>query len=188
MLALVESLKGKFPGPILNELRAVQDHVSRCFTNDIAEVDALEEIRKAKGHLDRANMDCYKALLIICEKQLVDFKKEYEGVNLALVKDGEFLIKFQNDWDAARELAINARKMESEYFLDKLRAYAYYERAVEAYQDIEDYLKDCRPALIHVKACTEATKKSERIKRRVENLVFAIISAVLGVILGKYLL
>lgn len=33
LLAFVETKVVKFPGPILNELRAVNDHVSRCFTN-----------------------------------------------------------------------------------------------------------------------------------------------------------
>lgn len=187
LLALVESLKGKFPGPILNELRAVQDHISRCFTAGISEVEALEEINKARGHLERANMDCYKALLIIYEKKLGDFEKAYDGVNLALVKDGEFLTKFQNDWDAAKDLAIGARKMESESFLDKLKAYAEFEKAVVAYQEIDNYLRECRPALIHVKVCTEIAKKSDRKKRIVENLIFAIISAVLGIILGYVL-
>lgn len=31
LLAFVASFKGKFPGPILNEIRALNDHVSRCF-------------------------------------------------------------------------------------------------------------------------------------------------------------
>lgn len=187
MLSLVESVKVKFPITILNELRALQEHVFRCFSSTISEIEALEEINKAKGHLERAILDCYKELLVIYEGKLKDFEKSYEGINLALVKDGAFLIKYQEGWDAAQKLSVSARRTESEYFNDKLQAYAEYEKAVMAYEEVLSYIKECAPALIHVKACTDVVQVKERKRRRRENWMFAVISSVIGIVLGYIL-
>jgi hypothetical protein len=87
ILAYLESYKLAFPGPVLNEIRAINDHVFRSIDPQSSEEIALIEIKKAKGHLTRAILDCFKLLLIAYEKDVRGFEDSYKDVNLALVKD-----------------------------------------------------------------------------------------------------
>ena len=52
VIIFIESRYKKFPVPILNEIRAVQDHVARCFDKDIQGDESFvnEQMRAAQGH------------------------------------------------------------------------------------------------------------------------------------------
>ena len=69
LLALEETVAQSFPGPILNEIRAMNDHVSRCYWTDKSEADCLAEVKKAKGHLTRSILDAYKLTIALYRYQ-----------------------------------------------------------------------------------------------------------------------
>ena len=56
----------KLPDNFLNEIRALNDHIARCYRNDIADKKNFidSELAKAKGHLRRLIYDCFKQLNI----------------------------------------------------------------------------------------------------------------------------
>lgn len=62
VIIFIESRYRQFPVPILNEIRAVQDHVARCYDKDIQgdETFINEQIRAAQGHYIRCLLDGYK--------------------------------------------------------------------------------------------------------------------------------
>ena len=91
LLALEETVAQSFPGPILNEIRAMNDHVSRCYWTDKSEADCLAEVKKAKGHLTRSILDAYKYLVIVYERKISEFYQQYKEVCIAIVDDGHFL-------------------------------------------------------------------------------------------------
>lgn len=61
---------------ILNEIRALNDHIARCYL-DLPHDSANEELCKAEGHLKRLIYDCFKQLNII----FFDYVNEHEHLN-----------------------------------------------------------------------------------------------------------
>lgn len=55
----LEALDGEFPVEILNEIRAIFTHISRC---SLAETEVIyqDNIAKAERHVKRAILDCHK--------------------------------------------------------------------------------------------------------------------------------
>lgn len=49
VLAFEESVAQNFPGPILNEIRAINDHISRCYWAEKTEQSVLRKSEKPKG-------------------------------------------------------------------------------------------------------------------------------------------
>ncbi|MDE5624209.1 MAG: hypothetical protein K2I62_06345 [Alistipes sp.] len=179
-LAIVESTVQKFPAPVLNEIRAVNDHVARCFVVGKTEADYLSEIRKANGHLIRVTLDCYKIILMCYYDQVEDFKRAYCDVNLSLVGDGQFLPELTRLNGIAVDKAIKARQNESDAFPEKEQAYATYQDAILAYENVLNYIKG------HAKGLANAEQHAKR-RTREENLrnwKFAVISAILGTLFG----
>ncbi|MCI9244785.1 MAG: hypothetical protein HFJ82_04675 [Alistipes sp.] len=179
-LAIVESTVQKFPAPVLNEIRAVNDHVARCFVAGKAEADYLSEIRKANGHLIRVTLDCYKIMLMCYYDQVESFRKAYCDVNLSLVSDGQFLPELTRLNGVAVDKAVEARRNESDAFPEKEQAYATYKIAILAYEDVLKYIKEHAEGLANAEQ--HAKRRTREENRR--NWKFAVISAILGTFFG----
>ena len=176
LLAFEESVSQKFPGPILNEIRAINDHVSRCYWENKTENECLEEVRKAKGHLSRSILDAYKYLIIVYERKVQEFYAQYKDVCLAIVDDGKFLPELNRLHTKAREQAFQAKMKEARAFPDKDLSYEAYENAVLAYTDIDDFIANHSEGLINAAQYAKDQTKT--------NYKFAVISAVIGTIVG----
>ncbi len=180
LIAAYESLTGKFPGQILNEIRASHDHVARCFVSGHSEAERLGEINKAEGHIIRCILDGYKHMILYGYDFVDNFHKEYQDIQLSLVNDGKFLPELQRLEDFAKQQTIEARLKESESFPNKESSYEYYQKAILAYKDIESHIKANSVGLSNVKQFAQVRTKKERRN----NWKFAIIGAVIGAVLG----
>lgn len=126
--------------PIHNELRAFQDHLSRCFKEiqdgNATEVSVLKQIEYAEGHLTRCRLDCYKSLWI------------HQGNRVErMYRWPSFLSKFTGSWGGdflnsyvrlkrdAKECNALARKCESS---EKEQAYQYYRRSLDSLTSLEE--------------------------------------------------
>lgn len=69
--ALTISLTDKHPEQANNEIRNALNHLARALMIDTPQ-DALEQITKAQGHIERAKRDCLKISLINRHKIIVD--------------------------------------------------------------------------------------------------------------------
>lgn len=172
ILAMVESFAQEFPGPVLNEIRAVNDHVSRCFIAGRSEAECLKELKKGRGHLIRAILDCYKALLIEYDKKINHFFYQYRDVCIAVVNDGKFLPELIRLYDNAKELAIKAKCTESKSFPEKEDAYIDYKEAILAFAEVDKYIKNNASGLVNA---TQFAKKQSK-----NNHKFSIYSALWG--------
>lgn len=67
VIVFIESRYKKFPVPLLNEIRAAQDHITRCFEPDKANdcEYITSQINMAKGHYMRCLLDGYKYIWYI---------------------------------------------------------------------------------------------------------------------------
>ncbi len=175
-LALAESMTKKFPGPILNELRAVNDHVSRCFIAGRSEDDCLKELQKGHGHLIRAILDCYKTLLIEYDKKIENFFYQYKDVCIAVVNDGKFLPELTLLHDKAIELTVKAKQTESRSYPEKEIAYSKYQDAILAFAEVDKYIKKHSKGLANAKQFARDQSKN--------NHKFSIYSALWGTLFG----
>ena len=62
LIAEVEARMEQFPLPLFNEIRALHDHISRCYSDNITDKQTNEELEKGKRHVVRIILDCYKYL------------------------------------------------------------------------------------------------------------------------------
>ncbi len=176
VLAFEESVAQNFPGPILNEIRAVNDHVSRCYWVEKTEAECLSEVNKAKGHLSRSILDAYKYLVIVYEHKVQDFFSQYRNICIAIVDDGKFLPELNRLHAIARDLAFQAKMEEAKAFPNKDLSYEAYEKAVLAYTDVDDYISAHSEGLSNAAQYAKDQTKT--------NYKFAVISAVIGTVLG----
>lgn len=174
LLAFVEAKVLEFPGPILNELRAVNDHVSRCFVN-LSDAECNDEIGKAKKHLIRAMLDCYKLLLISYEDDVRNFYNQYKDVSLTVVNDGRFLQKLSEKHELAIRKAREAKIIESKSFPEKENAYTCYQEAIIAYEDVLRHIESNSSGLINA---SQYARKQVRIQ-----VWYCVLSAVIGCLL-----
>lgn len=147
-------MKDKIPDNCLNEIRALLDHIARCYK---AEQEKLgdhnsisnEEIAKAEGHLRRLMLDCFKQLNIIFHDAIFRVEKNRFSTSWLYISKGEFWNTFTTKLIEAIEFVIEAKKNESykpDYALEC------YDKALNSYCAIEKLLithkKDMNKSLV----------------------------------------
>ena len=138
VIIFIESRYKKFPVPILNEIRAVQDHIARCYDKDILADEAYmnEQMRAAQGHYMRCLLDGYKYIWYQFGPEV---KKKYFWAkilgNLHSIDNGEFVKKMHELRNEAKKLNFEARETESK---DKEVSLDLYEKSIGKLIELED--------------------------------------------------
>ncbi|MDR0972203.1 MAG: hypothetical protein LBM25_07455 [Bacteroidales bacterium] len=184
LVAAIETLTGKFPGPVLNEIRACFSHIARCFSSKIDDNALKNELKKAYDHITRATLDCHKIMLIYYQDEVKDFKQQYKDVNLTLVDDGKFLPEFTILNDKARLKTIEAKSIENKSFPEKEGAYTAYEEALVSYYDVSNFIKKHNVGLANAKQHAKNRTKEENIRNWKFAIIGAIISAIISIVIG----
>jgi hypothetical protein len=144
LVAEIEARFESFPTSLFNEIRAFNDHVSRCYQkpNDGARID--EQVRKAKGHIERIVLDCYKYLNVSLYDLIIkDFDKTYKRVDLSAINNGEFLIKHR---ELTREITLKLKEAKlKETQDDKSESISIYQDVHNKYTELEELIDtNCR--------------------------------------------
>ena len=139
ILIFIESEFGKFPVPILNEIRAAQDHMARCFDERIDGYGTRgfneAQLQQAKGHFMRALLDGYKyiwyhyGLKIAIKYNIAKFLGD-----LGSIDNGDFLERYYALHQAAKTHNREARETES---IDKDKSIEMYEMAIGELGDMD---------------------------------------------------
>lgn len=138
VIIFIESRYRQFPVPILNEIRAVQDHVARCYDKDIQgdETFINEQIRAAQGHYIRCLLDGYK---YIWYQYGPEVKKKFFWAKLLgdlhSIDNGEFAKRMNSLRIEAKKLNFKAREMESK---DKDVSLDLYEKSIGKLIELDD--------------------------------------------------
>lgn len=188
---LLEMLKvrngNKYPQNCLNELRAVNDHIARCYRVDEmpdAEIDAqareariLKEIGKAEGHLQRLGYDCYKQLIVF---QVADIKhtvRNFYSSRWPRIGGGTLWDVYSDSFRTAVQKEREAKRQES---IDSDKALRAYDEAYNAYFEIlrafETYKREIR--------WSRLLKFFERISRATYWLVVTVVLTLIAAIIG----
>lgn len=136
--ALKTRKNGTFPKNCLNEIRAINDHIARCYREGISSEDITKEIGKAEGHLQRLAYDCYKQLILY---QVADIKhtiKWYYSSRWLKIGNGDLWVKYIENYKHARKAEFDAKYNES---ISSDNALAAYDAAYGYYQEILEAFK-----------------------------------------------
>lgn len=145
-------LGGNFPDNCLNEIRAMLDHVSRCYRAEMLETKSVdrekicnEELSKAEGHLRRLMYDCFKQLNILLFDAIHQKEKRTYSSHWLYIDGGQFWSKYTTNLQIAMTSVVEAKKNES---YDPDTAMQCYEKAYNAYCAVEQMLIKQRKSLI----------------------------------------
>lgn len=144
LIAEIEVRFESFPTSIFNEIRAFNDHISRCYLKPDDDSWVNVQINKAEGHIERMVLDCYKFLNVSLYNSVIKkFDKEYKGVDLSNINNGDFLIQHKK---IAREIVVRLKEAKSKEVLeDKSESIAIYEEVHNKYTELEDLIEqNCR--------------------------------------------
>lgn len=135
LIARIEALSEKIPLPIFNEIRAFNDHIARCYFNNPDEKYIEEQISKARRHILRITLDCFKCLNVILYSNIETFERRTRNVDLTVIDNGTFFPEYSRNKAAAAKLVEEA-KINEGYNPDK--ALGLYEDACNLYSEIVD--------------------------------------------------
>lgn len=136
---------GKIPDNLLNEIRAMNDHIARCYRDEADDSYIDGELRKAEGHLRRLLYDCFKQLNIYISDNLKR-RERWTYSNRWLYRDGGNFWRQYTEWKRrAQDDVIEAKKQES---IDSDLALKYFESGYQNYRNIEELFKTNRRFLL----------------------------------------
>lgn len=129
---------------ILNEIRALNDHVARCYRTNIYEADIFEELCKAEGHLKRLIYDSFKQLNIIFHDYTLLYESKHFGPHWIILDKGEFWNRYTALRQQIMEYVEQAKNLES---MDSELAFATYQKAYVNQEQVYDLLTANKSAL-----------------------------------------
>ena len=142
VIVFIELRYKKFPVPLLNEIRAAQDHVTRCYEPDKSDNREYVEsqIEMAQGHYMRCLLDGYK---YIWYHFGADIKRKYFLARilgkLSDINNGDFVVEMQNLFLRAKKDNEQARLMETK---DKKMAIDLFEKSIGALVKLDELYDD----------------------------------------------
>lgn len=179
LIILLEVRLNKFPIGVLNEIRSVNDHISRVYLKDDS-VDKKKEIELSLRHVERAKLDCYKALLINGEKKVDDFLKNYRLVNLGAVDSGKFYPEYNRRLNKAQNNVIEAKLSEGKGNSHRPKTIELFQEAFLEYEDLDKFIRENSEKL----TWSSCYQKKQFWKR---NIAAFIISIIAGIVVGLIL-
>ncbi len=164
-IAFLELFDSEFPVEILNEVRAILQHLARCYysefaenkddeeeTEDLSEDKETEEteetekkshiqinLEKAKGHINRALLDCFKYSCLTLYDEYRMFMHVYRFVDLSSLDNGRFL-KNLNDLKEAARIADRKARIEEGDSGDDIKVFRMYEKAFNHSVKLHQYI------------------------------------------------
>lgn len=170
-------MNGKYPKNCLNEIRAINDHIARCYRDQITIDDITKELGKAEGHLQRLTFDCYKQLILF---QVADIKhtlKWFHSSRWPRIGNGELWRVYTSKFKQARQAEKQAKHNES---IDSNEALRHYDAASNSYQEILHIFKEYKWQI----RWSAVIKFLERIKNGLFWLITTFILAIVAAILA----
>ena len=180
LIAELEARTEQFPLPLFNEIRALHDHIARCYSERISSNQVDSEIHKAERHVTRIMLDCYKCLDLSLHDEVLLFERQTKNVDLTVLQNGTFYPKYKTLRTKATKMVRKAKSLES---LDTQSALDTYQNSYNLYCDLENVIEEVVPDL-HWASIRFSVRKSMQVLLWI---LSAIASGVISIILAKYL-
>lgn len=180
LIAEVEARTEQFPLPLFNEIRALHDHIARCYSETITDVQIGLEIHKAERHVTRIMLDCYKCLNLSLHDEVLLFEKQTKHIDLTVLQNGTFYPKYRTLYMNAIQTVRKAKNLESQ---DTNAALDAYQQSYNIYCEVESMIDTVTPDLHWARIRFSV--------RRVLKIVLwglsAVASGVISIFLAKWL-
>ena len=138
LIAEIEVRYEKFPTPVFNEIRAFNDHIARCHRQGISDLAIEEELRKAKSHIERIILDCYKFLNVTLHENIINkFDRRTKGIDLGAISNGTFFMTYSS---AKKFININLKAAKLLEIQDKEKSLEKYELVYNKFSELETFL------------------------------------------------
>lgn len=180
LIAELEARTEQFPLPLFNEIRALHDHIARCYSERISSNQVDSEIHKAERHVTRIMLDCYKCLNLSLHDEVLLFERQTKNVDLTVLQNGTFYPKYKTLRTKATKMVRKAKSLES---LGTQSALDTYQNSYNLYCDLENVIEEVVPDL-HWARIRFSVRKSMQVLLWI---LSAIASGVISIILAKYL-
>lgn len=118
LIAELEARTEQFPLPLFNEIRALHDHIARCYSERISSNQVDSEIHKAE--------------------------RQTKNVDLTVLQNGTFYPKYKTLRTKATKMVRKAKSLES---LDTQSALDTYQNSYNLYCDLENVIEEVVPDL-----------------------------------------
>lgn len=172
LLAEIEAVYEKFPLPLYNEIRAMNDHVARAFLAESPE-KAAEQINKAKNHVNRTVRDCYKFLNLYYRMESEKFDKAICSVEPRNTEDFKRMADYGEKSDKATRLVEIAK--DNEHLVNDEETYVNFENAYNAYRDLHEFIVNNRRDILLMQ------RKSKM--KVIGSVAFSVFTFILGCVL-----
>lgn len=148
MIAEIEVRMQAFPTPVINEIRAFNDHIARCYHENMSDDKISKEIDKAERHVVRIILDCYKYLIICLDDHLKDFENISRNIDLTKIDNGLFYPKYSLLKKESKDLVFIAKKAET---IDSEDSFVKYETAYNKYCELESLIHEVNLKVNHLR-------------------------------------
>ena len=139
LIAQIEACSEKLPLPLFNEIRAFNDHIARCYYNSPNKEYIDSQIDRARRHLTRITLDCFKCLNVILYQKIELFERQTRNVDLTVIDNGTFFPTYSRRKTQAASLVEQAKLLE---FKDIYEALFKYQDSFNLYTEIVDSSND----------------------------------------------
>lgn len=104
---------GEYPVNCQNEIRALNDHIARCYRENVTEVSISKELDKAAGHIQRLVYDCLKQLNVLMFEDIERTERLTYSYKWLYIDEGRFWKQYVDHKQAAVLCEVEAKKQES---------------------------------------------------------------------------
>ena len=104
---------GEYPVNCQNEIRALNDHIARCYRDGITQPEILKELDKAAGHIQRLVYDCLKQLNILMYEDIERMEHSTYSYRWLYIDGGKFWKLYVNHKQYAVLCEVEAKIQES---------------------------------------------------------------------------
>lgn len=180
LIAEVEARIEQFPLPLFNEIRALHDHISRCYSDNVSSEQIDSEIHKAERHVVRIMLDCYKCLNLSLHDEVLLFEKQTKHIDLTVLQDGTFYPRYKTLRMKAIQTVRKAKSLESQ---DTNAALDAYQQSYNVYSELETMIDSVTPDLHWARIRFSV----RRLLQVVLWILSAIASGVISIFLAKWI-
>ena len=149
-----EAVGGDFPIEILNEIRSIFSHLSKCYNGKASQKKIDTNVKKARNHLKRAVLDGFKYNILAYQRNVKAFEEKYNPV-LGLADNGTFVNVFWEKRLSCQE-SFKAAKLKESESDDVVEAYTFYEKAFNDYLEFNNLLAQKDKDLLSIKSKVES--------------------------------
>lgn len=144
LIAEIEARMEQFPLPLFNEIRALHDHISRCYADNITNEQIDKELEKGERHVIRIILDCYKYLNLSLHDSMLLFEKQTKNIDLTVLQNGTFYPQYKLLRTKAIQTVRKAKNLE---YTDRNLALDAYQESYNTYTDLENLIDEIVPDL-----------------------------------------